>query len=143
MIIAATSREENKREVERLLIRARTTWPALMLAERRTLSVRGRTRILVDSISVRGGDSHEGVLLGRRLAMEMRGLVETLEIIRRNHRGRPIETVNIRWEVRGRRVGVIPRKLRGMRRIKRVEKMVCRGGIFFVVAWEVWFRAMA
>lgn len=143
MIIAARSKEENRREVERLLIKAKTTWPALMLAERRTLSVRGRTRILVDSISVRGGDSHEGVLLGRRLAMEIRGLVEMLEIMRRSHRGRPMETVNMRWEVRGRRVGVIPRKLRGIRRIKRAEKIVCRGGIFFVVDWEVWLRAVA
>lgn len=70
------------------LIRARMMCPALMLAARRTPRVRGRTKILIVSMRIRGGDSHGGAPVGRRLAALFFGLWAELEMMVISHRGR-------------------------------------------------------
>lgn len=54
------------RRMRYVLARIRMIWGALMLAERRSLMVNGRTEMLVVSMRVRGGQSHGGVVEGRR-----------------------------------------------------------------------------
>lgn len=65
-----------------------------MFAASRNLSVMGRTEILVVSISTKNGFNHLGAPPGRSAAAQDEGLVKMPEIIKDNHRGRPITKVN-------------------------------------------------
>ena len=79
-------------------IRPRTMWPALILAASRTLSVMGRTIVLIVSMIIRGGASQAGAPLGRKLADAFFGLWTNPERIKANHRGRASVTENKRCE---------------------------------------------
>lgn len=74
----------------------RTIWPALILAASRKDSVIGRTLILVVSIKIRNGLSHDGAPSGRKCAINCLVLYSILEIIIDNHSGNPSDIVNIR-----------------------------------------------
>lgn len=77
--------------------------PALIFAARRTVRVIGRTKILIVSINTRAGFSHMGAPPGRRFADTFFGALDTPDIIRASHIGRPRVTVNRRWEEEDRR----------------------------------------
>lgn len=73
-------------------------WPALILAASRKHKVIGRNRILIVSIKIKGIANHSGAPRGRREAMTF--LNEGREDrIKDNHKGRPIGSVIIRWDV--------------------------------------------
>ena len=63
------------------------------------LRVIGRIRILIDSIMVRGGLSHIGAPVGRRLLADTIRETESPEMIKVNHRGSPVERENNRCAV--------------------------------------------
>lgn len=73
-----------------------TMCPALIFAASRNDSVRGRTPILVVSIKIRNGFSHEGAPSGKKCAMNCFVLYVILEIIIDNHNGNPRDRVNIK-----------------------------------------------
>jgi hypothetical protein len=74
-----------------------TMWPALIFAASRNDRVMGRTAILVDSISTRNGLSHSGAPSGSRWAAVAFTFHVVLDIINISHRGRPNDSVKIKW----------------------------------------------
>lgn len=74
-----------------------TMCPALMFAANRNDRVIGRTRILVDSISTRNGFSHSGAPSGSRCAVVALMFQVRLDMINASQRGRPKDSVKIRW----------------------------------------------
>jgi hypothetical protein len=71
--------------------------PALMFAASRNDRVIGRIMILVDSISTRKGFSHSGAPSGSRCAVVALMFQVRLDIISASQRGRPKDSVKIRW----------------------------------------------
>lgn len=85
-------------------------WPAVMLAANRKDRVRGRTKILDDSINTRNGLSQSGAPSGRKCAVAALGLYENLEMIRLNHRGSPNDSVITRCLDNLKQYGIKPIK---------------------------------
>lgn len=56
----------------------------------------GRTEVLKVSTKTKGGASHSGAPVGRRLAAKDIGAFAIEEIIRANHKGRPKQKVKIK-----------------------------------------------
>ena len=73
-----------------------TMWPALILAARRNERVRGRTIILVVSISTRNGLSQSGAPSGRKWATEALKDLVNLDRTILSHTGSPMVRVKIR-----------------------------------------------
>ena len=78
-------------------MRARTMWPALILAANRKESVTGRTRVLNDSTITRKGLSQSGAPPGRSIPINREGEYITDEMIRANQIGMAIESVKNKW----------------------------------------------
>lgn len=70
--------------------------PALIFAANRNARVKGRTSILIVSISTRKGFSHVGAPLGRSPAVKVEGENNTAEIISILHSGNASDSVNNR-----------------------------------------------
>jgi hypothetical protein len=70
--------------------------PALIFAASRNDNVRGRTVILVVSISTRKGFNQSGAPSGRKWAINIFGNLISLDMIIDIHRGSPSDRVKIR-----------------------------------------------
>lgn len=86
-------------------------WPAVIFAASRKHKVIGRIMILRVSIIIRGGESHSGAPLGKRLADDIVGFFLNPEVIRESQRGNPIDNVKIKWDERLKVYGSNPIKL--------------------------------
>jgi len=83
----------------------------LMLAANRIDSVRGRTDVLIDSIKIKKGLNHVGVLFGRRCARNFLGLWVMLDRRLESHSGILSDSVNIMCLERLSVYGFMPRML--------------------------------
>lgn len=72
-------------------------WPALILAANRKDKVMGRTPVLTVSIITRNGFNQSGAPAGKKCAAKEDGALITAEKISDNHKGKPNESVIIRW----------------------------------------------
>ena len=81
-----------------LVIKHKTTWPAVIFAARRNDKVIGRTIILIDSINTKNGFNHNGAPSGNKWAIKVFSLNINLDIIILIHSGNPITNVNNKWE---------------------------------------------
>lgn len=82
-----------------------------MFAANRNDRVKGRTMILVVSISTRNGLSQSGAPSGRKWAIDALRFFENLDRIIDNHKGRPSLKVKIRWLDKLNVYGIRPRRL--------------------------------
>ena len=71
-------------------------WPALILAANRKDKVKGRTRMLVDSIIIRNGFNQLGAPSGSKWAIVAFIFLADDDIINDIHIGKPIDNVMIR-----------------------------------------------
>lgn len=85
--------------------------PAVIFAANRNDRVKGRTRILEDSIKTRNGLSQSGAPSGKKCAVAVLGLNLNLEIISLNHIGRPRDSVITKWLDILKQYGTRPSKL--------------------------------
>lgn len=90
--------------------RLSTMCPALIFAASRNDSVRGRTKILVVSISTKNGLSQSGAPSGKKWAIDDLGAFENLDKIILSHRGRPKDRVKIKCLVVLNKYGTNPNR---------------------------------
>jgi hypothetical protein len=92
-------------------INPNTMCPALILAASRNDRVRGRTKMLVVSISTRKGLSQSGAPSGRKWAIDFIGLLVKVDKIILIHRGRPNLRVKMRCLDMLKMYGISPMRL--------------------------------
>lgn len=85
-----------------------------MLAARRNDKVKGRTEILIVSISTRNGFNQFGAPDGNKWATNSFLLFITLDVIDVNHKGKPKISVKIKWEVIENEYAISPIRFRAI-----------------------------